>query len=42
MHIARVLQDLGGRVAEASQRLGIPRSTLYQKIKKFGIPLPRS
>ena len=42
MHIARVLQDLGGRVAEASQHLGIPRSTLYQKIKKFGIPLPRS
>ena len=42
VHIARVLQDLGGRVAEASQRLGIPRSTLYQKIKKFGIALPRS
>ncbi len=41
-HIARVLQDLGGRVAEASHRLGIPRSTLYQKIKKFGIFLPRS
>jgi DNA-binding NtrC family response regulator len=41
-HIARVLQDLGGRVAEASHRLGIPRSTLYQKIKKFGIALPRS
>jgi DNA-binding NtrC family response regulator len=41
-HIASVLQTLGGRVAEASQRLGIPRSTLYQKIKKYGIPLPRS
>jgi DNA-binding NtrC family response regulator len=41
-HIARVLEGLGGRVAEASQRLGIPRSTLYQKIKKYGIPLPRS
>jgi DNA-binding NtrC family response regulator len=41
-HIARVLQNLGGRVAEASHRLGIPRSTLYQKIKKFGIALPRS
>jgi DNA-binding NtrC family response regulator len=41
-HIARVLDNLGGRVAEASQRLGIPRSTLYQKIKRFGIPLPRS
>jgi DNA-binding NtrC family response regulator len=41
-HIAGVLQGLGGRVAEASQRLGIPRSTLYQKIKKYGIALPRS
>jgi DNA-binding NtrC family response regulator len=36
-HIERVLRDLGGRVAEASARLGIPRSTLYQKIKKFNI-----
>ena len=41
-HIASVLQTLGGRVAEASQRLGIPRSTLYQKIKKYGIVPPRS
>jgi DNA-binding NtrC family response regulator len=37
VHIERVLRELGGRVAEASQRLGIPRSTLYQKIKKFGL-----
>jgi DNA-binding NtrC family response regulator len=41
-HITRVVESLGGRVAEASHRLGIPRSTLYQKIKKYGIPLPRS
>jgi DNA-binding NtrC family response regulator len=41
-HIARVLDRLGGRVAEASQQLGIPRSTLYQKIKRYGIRLPRS
>jgi DNA-binding NtrC family response regulator len=40
-HITRVLAALGGRVAEASQRLGIPRSTLYQKIKKFDIRVPR-
>jgi DNA-binding NtrC family response regulator len=40
-HIERVLAELGGRVAEASQRLGIPRSTLYQKIKKYEIGLPR-
>jgi transcriptional regulator of acetoin/glycerol metabolism len=36
-HITRVLEGVGGRVSEASQRLGIPRSTLYQKIKKYGI-----
>jgi len=41
-HIRVVLDELGGRVAEASQRLGIPRSTLYQKIKKYGLALPRS
>jgi DNA-binding NtrC family response regulator len=41
-HIERVLRDMGGRVAEASQRLGIPRSTLYQKIKRFSISLPRN
>ena len=40
-HIERVLREMGGRVAEASQRLGIPRSTLYQKLKKFSIGLPR-
>lgn len=42
IHIERVLQELAGRVTEASQRLGIPRSTLYQKIKRYGIALPRS
>ena len=42
VHIERVLREMGGRVAEASQRLGIPRSTLYQKIKKFSISLPRT
>ncbi len=41
-HIERVVRELGGRVTEAAQRLGIPRSTLYQKIKRFGIALPRS
>jgi DNA-binding NtrC family response regulator len=31
LHIERVLQELGGRVTEASQRLGIPRSTLFRR-----------
>ena len=42
LHIERVVRELGGRVTEAAQRLGIPRSTLYQKIKRYGIGLPRS
>jgi DNA-binding NtrC family response regulator len=41
LHIERVLKEMGGRVAEASHRLGIPRSTLYQKIKKYGLAGPR-
>lgn len=36
-HIVRVLQEESGRVAQAAVRLGIPRSTLYQKIKSYGI-----
>jgi DNA-binding NtrC family response regulator len=42
LHIERVLKEMGGRVGEASHRLGIPRSTLYQKIKKYGLAGPRT
>lgn len=37
-HIERVLQEEQGRVEKAAKRLGIPRSSLYQKIKKHQIP----
>ncbi|HEU4951192.1 MAG TPA: sigma-54 dependent transcriptional regulator [Holophagaceae bacterium] len=37
-HIERVLKAEGGRVEAAARRLGIPRSTLYQKLKAFGRP----
>ncbi len=37
VHIVRVLEEERGRVEQAALRLGIPRSSLYQKIKKFGI-----
>ncbi|HKV08452.1 MAG TPA: sigma-54 dependent transcriptional regulator [Thermoanaerobaculia bacterium] len=33
-HLARVLEEEGGNVGRAALRLGIPRSTLYQKLKK--------
>lgn len=40
-HIERTLRATSGRVEEAARRLGIPRSTLYQKIKQFGIVVKR-
>jgi DNA-binding NtrC family response regulator len=36
-HIESVLRAEGGRVEAAAKKLGIPRSSLYQKIKKYGI-----
>jgi transcriptional regulator with PAS, ATPase and Fis domain len=36
-HIERVLQAEQGRVEAAARRLGIPRSSLYQKIKRMGL-----
>ena len=39
-YIEEVLLKEGGRVEAAAKRLGIPRSSLYQKIKEFGILRP--
>jgi len=36
-HIERVLQEERGHVETAAKRLGIPRSSLYQKLKKHQI-----
>ncbi len=36
-HITRALRREGGHVHRAAERLGIPRSTLYEKIKKYAI-----
>ncbi|HET8901911.1 MAG TPA: helix-turn-helix domain-containing protein, partial [Holophagaceae bacterium] len=36
-HIERVLKAEGGKVEAAAKRLGIPRSTLYQKLKVYGL-----
>jgi transcriptional regulator of acetoin/glycerol metabolism len=38
-HIERTLREEGGRVEQAARRLGVPRSSLYQKIKKFGLQI---
>jgi DNA-binding NtrC family response regulator len=40
--IVRALQEEGGRVERAAHRLGVPRSSLYQKIRKYGITIPKS
>jgi DNA-binding NtrC family response regulator len=40
--ITRALRAEGGRVERAAHRLGVPRSSLYQKIRKYGIAVPRS
>lgn len=39
--IEKALLASGFRVPEAARRLGIPRSTLYQRVKEYGIALPR-
>ncbi len=39
--IEKVLREERGRVVNAAQRLGIPRSTLYQKIKELRVDLSR-
>jgi DNA-binding NtrC family response regulator len=36
-YIARALQILGGTVPEVAKRLGIPRSSLYNKIRQYRI-----
>ena len=38
LHITRILQDCGGKKAEAARRLGIDRSTLYRKLEATGAP----
>jgi DNA-binding NtrC family response regulator len=40
-HIERVLRAAEGRVSVAAERLGVPRSTLYEKLKQHGIATSR-
>lgn len=41
-HINAALIAEAGCVGAAAKRLGMPRSTLYQRIKQYGLTLPRS
>ncbi len=38
-YISQVLRDEGGSVERTARRLGIPRSSLYNKMKRFEIPM---
>jgi formate hydrogenlyase transcriptional activator len=40
-HIARTLREVNGVVALAAARLGVPRSTLFYKMRRLGISAPR-
>jgi len=36
-HIESVLKEAGGRVPDAARRLGLARSTLYEKLRRLGL-----
>jgi len=42
LHIERVLATVDGSVIRAAQKLQVPRSSLYQKLKKYGIAVSKS
>lgn len=39
--VEQVLREEGGRVESAARRLGIPRSSLYNKLKRWNVPLSK-
>jgi formate hydrogenlyase transcriptional activator len=40
-HIVRTLREVNGVVALAAARLGVPRSTLFYKMRRLGLSAPR-
>jgi DNA-binding NtrC family response regulator len=40
-HITKVFEQEGGNVSRAAARLGLPRSSLYQKLARFGLTSSR-
>jgi transcriptional regulator of acetoin/glycerol metabolism len=40
-HVQRVLGAVGGNKSKAAEALGIPRTSLYHKIRKYGIGVDR-
>jgi transcriptional regulator of acetoin/glycerol metabolism len=42
VHILRILREVNGLIAPAAARLGLPRSTLFYKMRRLGITAPRA
>jgi formate hydrogenlyase transcriptional activator len=41
VHICKTLREVDGVIAKAAVRLGVPRSTLFYKMRRLGIGVPR-
>jgi len=41
-HISKALEVCRGNITRSAKLLGIGRNTLYRKIMKYNIPVPRS
>jgi formate hydrogenlyase transcriptional activator len=41
VHICKTLREVDGVIAKAAVRLGVPRSTLFYKMRRLGIRVPR-
>jgi len=41
-HIRKILREVDGVIATAATRLGVPRSTLFYKMRRLGISAPRA
>jgi formate hydrogenlyase transcriptional activator len=42
VHILRILREANGVIGTAAARLGLPRSTLFYKMRRLGISAPRT
>ncbi len=42
VHIMRILREANGVIGTAATRLGVPRSTLFYKMRRLGISAPRA
>lgn len=40
-HIVRILEETNGRLAAAAELLGVPRTTLFYKLRRLGIDRER-